>query len=66
MTFETFVILYLIRNETKKWCRLLGVSLSTAGGTCELYGADNGVLSVNELETFEVEVADLEGLAKAE
>ena len=38
----------------------------TTCGTCELYGADNGVLGVDELEAFEVEFAYLEGLAEAE
>ena len=46
--------------------KLLCVGLCTTGGTSELNGADNSVLGVHQFEAFEVEVADLEGLAEAE
>ncbi len=46
--------------------RLLGVGLGTAGGTGKGNGADNGILGIHEFETLEVEVADLESLAKTE
>ncbi len=45
---------------------LLGVSLSTTGSTCELNGAYDCVLGIDEFETLEVEVADLHCLAEAE
>lgn len=39
---------------------------SATSGTCELYGADDGVLGVDELEVVIVEVADLQSLAQTE
>lgn len=51
-----------------KYCLLSGSSgsLGTAGGTCELNGTNHSVLGVHQFKTLEVEVADLESLAKAE
>ena len=43
---------------------LLGVSLSTTGSTCELNGAYDCVLGIDEFEALEVEVADLHCLAE--
>ena len=45
---------------------LLCLCGGTAGGTCELYGADNCVLGVHQLEALEVEVAYCERLAQTE
>lgn len=45
---------------------LFGGSGGTTGGTCQLDGADNGVLGVHQFEFVEVEVANLHRLAKAE
>ena len=41
-------------------------SSGTTGGAGELYGADYGFLGSNHFEAFEVEVANLDGLAQAE
>lgn len=42
-----------------KSLRLVGsLGCGTTGGTCELYGADNGVAGVHQLEALEVEVTD--------
>jgi hypothetical protein len=38
----------------------------TTSGACELNGANDSVLGVNEFKTFKVEVANLEALAEAE
>ena len=43
---------------------LFGVSLSAAGGTGELNGANDGILGIDEFETLEVKFADLHALTK--
>ena len=43
-----------------------GSCCGTAGGASELNGADNGFLGRYEFQTFEVEFANLKGLAQAE
>ncbi len=44
----------------------LGIGLGTTCGTGKSHSADNGILGVHQLETIEVEVTDLESLAKTE
>lgn len=44
----------------------LGVGLSATCGTSECYGANHGILGIDELKTVEVEIADLDGLSKTE
>lgn len=53
--------------SVRKPCLLLvGFCHCTTGGTCELHGADYGVLRVHQFETLEVEVADCERFAETE